>query len=122
MENKIISQTIDTPEVILDSQDGKIIFKGVCMPENPNMFFSDIIIWVENYLSSNAGKETLVEFELEYINSMTIKYLFNILSLFKKAKNSTTINWKYKKNDLLMIEKGIEFEYITKLKLNMIEV
>ncbi len=121
MDRLYIKQTTDTPEVVLDPEKGELRFKGVCMPENPNLFFQDIIAWVESYVATPAST-TLVEFELDYLNSMTIKYLFNILSLFKKVETPPVINWKYKKNDLLMIEKGIEFEYITKLKLNMIEI
>lgn len=122
MGDKIISKKADTPEVYMSASEGVIRFSGVCMPENPNLFFNEITEWVQQYLGEHPNNETLVEFELEYINSMTIKFLFNILNLFKTAQHHTTVNWKYKKNDLLMIEKGIEFEYITKLKINMIEL
>ena len=39
MEDRIIKKTVDTPEVSMSFSKGELKFKGVCMPENPNLFF-----------------------------------------------------------------------------------
>jgi len=62
---------------------GILRFSGDSFPENSNEFFEPLIRWVENFVSIPHPR-VRVEFNINYFNTSSSKYIFLILSLLKK--------------------------------------
>ena len=111
----------DTPEVTLDASKGVLHFKGVCMPENPIKFFNELTSWTTEYIK-NPVKDTKLILELEYINSVSMKYFYDLAVSLIADNISPVVHWRHKSGDLMMIEKGVEFEYLTQMKVVIEEI
>ncbi len=122
MDNLIIKATSKTPEVEFYF-NGKIKIKGRSIPEDATIFFDLLQSWIFQYCL-NPHNETIVEVELEYMNSASAKSLLQLLSelteLSQQGKN-LIINWYFESGDDDMIERGEYFENILKFKFNYIE-
>ena len=105
----------DTPEVTLNATDGILHFNGVCMPENPIKFFNELSAWTNEYVK-HPIKKTILILELEYINSVSMKYFYDLAVSLCTEDIEPTVYWRHKPGDLMMIEKGVEFEYLTQMK------
>lgn len=122
MENLIIKATSKTPEVEFLSS-GRILIRGRSIPEDANLFFDELLSWVFQYCT-NPPENTIVNMELEYMNSGSAKSLLKILSgltTITERGNTLSVNWYYELGDDDMVEKGEYFEDILKLSFNYIE-
>ncbi len=122
---KILSSTRDTPEVILDPK-GIIKITGRLIPENPIHFFDPIDEWINEYFY-NPADITCLEICLEYINSVGTKYLLDTIHKIahihlKNKKKNLVINWYYKVDDEDMLEKGTFFSSVLKVPFNFIRI
>ncbi len=123
LENLHIAGTRRTPTVHLDP-DGIIKIEGRSIPEDASLFFIDIMEWIDKYLSFPSEK-TLIEINLEYLNSGTSKYVLQILKRLKElAENNhqLTINWYYEEGDDDILERGEYYASILDLKINYFEI
>jgi len=123
MENLIIDKTSDTPNILLDSLNGKIEISARSLPENAIEFYTPIINWVEEY-SKNPSKETNVNFNLEYFNTSSAKQIAKILLLLKQLSNDNKVNirWHYSADDSDMKSTGERFSKLLNLEFEFIEV
>jgi len=99
---KILSPTKNTPEVILDPK-GTIKLTGRLIPENAKDFFKPIEEWINEYFR-NPAEITCVEIRLEYINCAGTKYLLDMIHNItdvhlKKNTKKFIINWYYDDED-----------------------
>ena len=122
---KIISPTNITPEVILDPK-GIIKLTGRLIPENAMDFFNPIEEWINEYFCSPADI-TCVEIYLEYINSTGTKYLLDLIHKIthihlKNNKKRLIINWYYKDEDEDMLETGTNFSLVFDVPFNFIKI
>jgi|SRR5690554_77972 len=107
--------TESTLEVDLNSDSGKFIFKGESRPENAVTYFEPILKWLKEYyeLSKTSSVNVLVDFDLEYFNSTSYKYILDIFKILKEIsliENMTLeIIWKYDAMDLDILESGNDF-------------
>jgi hypothetical protein len=106
---KIISPTRNTPEIILD-ENGTIKFTGRLIPENAEDFFNPIEVWINEYFR-NPANITCVEICLEYINSVGSKFLLDVLHKIthihlNKNKKRFIIRWYFTDEDEDMLELG----------------
>ena len=123
LKNIHIERTRKTPEVLLNP-DGVIKIEGRSIPEDASLFFDDILEWIYNYVTF-PKENTLVEINLEYLNSGTSKYVLQIL---KKLSELTAndhhliINWYYEEGDDDIQERGEYYASILDLKINYFEI
>jgi SiaC family regulatory phosphoprotein len=122
---KIISPTKSTPEVILDPK-GIIKLTGRLIPENAIEFFNPIDEWINEYFK-NPAEITCVEISLEYINSVGSKHLLDLIRKIthihlKKNTNKFIINWYYNDKDEDMLEKGTIFSSVLNIPFNYIKI
>lgn len=122
MENLLIKGTNKTPEVEFFF-NGRIRIKGRSIPEDASVFFDHLQTWVFQYCL-NPHNDTVVDIELEYMNSASAKSLLQLLSeltgITQQGK-SLTINWYYEEGDDDMVERGEYFETILKFPFNYCE-
>ena len=107
MENLEISPTTNTPHVILDARNGRLIISGRSIPEDPDVFYAKIFNWVDEYFSKSA-KDTEIEFKLEYVNSGSSKYILELLREIHRLSNNknTRVVWCYERDDESIQELG----------------
>lgn len=76
MEEKmiVIKEDYFTPEVILDSENGKISIRGRCTPIHANLFFLPLTQWAQRYATS-PHNPTLVNIYVDFLNSSSKPYL-----------------------------------------------
>lgn len=122
MENLFIKATNKTPEVEF-IHSGRIKITGRSIPEDATVFFDHLQSWVFQYCL-NPQNTTVVEIDLEYMNSASAKSLLQILSeltnVVQKGKG-LTINWYYEPGDDDMMERGEYFENILNVPFNYLE-
>jgi hypothetical protein len=122
MEKLAIKGTSRTPEVEFDVK-GSLKIKGRSIPEDAGLFYNHLYSWIFQYCM-NPKPETVVNLELEYMNSGSAKSILQILrelSTILQSGNKLDINWHYELGDEDMLEKGEYFESILKHQFNYIE-
>lgn len=123
-----IDKTKDTPAVVFDIENNSFSIKGRSLPENALEFYKPIYDWIVEYSETNKDKGILLNLDLEYMNSSSIKLIFHILNKIDvhysetNAKNETGINWGYRKNDELTKLKGREYKAYFTLPIKLVTI
>lgn len=118
-----IEGTRKTPSISLDPQ-GIIKIEGRSIPEDAELFFKDVELWMNEYIHSNS-ESTRVDLSFEYLNSGTSKVILHILKSLKELSASghkLIINWYYEEGDDDILERGEYYASILAIKINLIEV
>jgi hypothetical protein len=114
LDNLHIAREKSSPEVSLDSETKVHYIGGESYPENTKSFYTPIIEWIEEFLSSlEDGEETVFNFEMIYFNSSSSKVLMDIFYILDDAvaddNKSVVINWIYDERNDSAEEYGEEF-------------
>ena len=123
METIRIKRTDDTPNVILDAENGLFEISERSFPQDATSFYSPIINWVNKFAAGPKQKINFI-FKLEYFNTASSKQLFTILNLLDgiSPKENVTISWYYLKGDKDMHTSGLRYSKLTNLRFNFIEL
>jgi hypothetical protein len=124
MKELVIEKTVKTPYVNFDSQSGILKIIGRSIPENPEDFYSKLFDWVNEYFKSPQD-ETLINVQLEYINSGSSKFildLFHLIQDYKIKGNSCKINWYYEEDDEAVLELGKHYQTIIDVPFKLVEI
>ena len=92
MEDLIIKQTAETPEIKFNVS-GHLLIKGVSIPENITNFYTPVINWIKD-LENNMPNDVKLVFEIEYINTSSTRAFIEIIkkvNLLNDKCNSITI-------------------------------
>ncbi len=124
MESIKIERTRKTPDVIFNSETGKIQIEGKSIPENSIEFYKPLVDWIDEY-GNNPVENTEVNIKLEYFNTSSSKCILDVfkkLETIYKDNNSVVINWYYEEDDEDMLEAGEDYQSILKIPFKMIEM
>jgi len=123
LEKYIIQSEEDTPEIILDPEDGILKFKGKSIPENAVSFYKPIIDWLHSY-KENPADHTQISFKFDYYNTATDRQLVKILLILEEISknNSVDIDWYYNTGDISMLNDGRKFKELIDLNIEIIEL
>jgi hypothetical protein len=117
-----IKGTSKTPEV--DFSPGMIKISGRSIPEDALSFYQPVVKWIDNYIL-NPEKFTKVSFAIEYINSGSNRFIYNILKAldecFKKGHN-ISVSWYYEEDDDTINNLGQDFKALFELPFNMVTI
>lgn len=134
MEKLYISPTAITPEISFSPEENTFFIRGISSPEDVRALYYPVIEWIKNMATGLINEKTQrysadnplnFTIDLEYFNSSSAKFLFDI---FNELKQLTTagipvkIEWHHDKEDIDMLDAGndisllvgMEFTYITK--------
>jgi hypothetical protein len=108
MEKHVIQEELkNCPGIIYYPETNLLELFGRSIPENPELIFRRLDEWLTSHFDkSNA---LAVNIQLEYINSGSSKYLYEILKRlagFAKTTNAVTLKWLYEEDDEAMLELG----------------
>ena len=121
IDSLILDATEDTPLIDFNTETGVFKISGRALPEDALEFFKPVEEWLQSYVE-NPLDSTLVEMRVDYFNSASTRYIFNILMTFedlidegKEAK----IVWYYKEGDDMIQTKGEELASILEVPFEM---
>ena len=118
MKQLIIEGTKHSPKVELNLT-GEIKIQGRCIMEDSFEFFKPIFTWVKDC----AFKTVNVELNFEYINTSSVKQIFNLLLLIKSNQGiqNVYISWYYEEGDDDTLELGKDIESQVNLPFDFFE-
>lgn len=115
-----IKGTSKTPEV--NFKRGFIRISGRSIPEDSVTFFQPLVNWIEKYIT-NPEEITRVDLKIEYINSGSNRFIFNILRLLDesyKQGNKVVISWLYEEDDETIKNLGQDFKALIEVPINLV--
>lgn len=112
MKDFSISGTQSSPAIQGNWGGGVLSMQGDSYPENSYDLFSNVFEWVKSFL--NEGDRPLVlELQLLYLNTSSIKALMDILDMLEDAHQSgraVSVNWRYDQRNERVAELAEEFK------------
>ncbi len=114
--------TLKTPFVLADPENGQVELKGRSNPENSAEFYKPLIDWLDEYITTDKNKITLV-IDLEHFNTSTSKCIMDVMKRVKKihtADGAVKINWYYEEDDEEMLEAAETYEAMTGMNIDKI--
>ncbi len=118
-----IEGTRKTPSISLDPK-GIIKIEGRSIPEDAELFFKDLVTWIDAYVATNS-QNTKVDLAFEYLNSGTSKIILHLLRSLKDMVNADqklTVNWYFEEGDDDILERGEYYASLLGMKINFVEV
>lgn len=108
MEKQIIQEELrNCPGIFYYPDSEKLELIGRSIPENPELIFRKLDEWITVHFERNSRLN--VSIQLEYINSGSSKYLYEILKRFTsyiKSGKQIELKWLYEEDDEAMLELG----------------
>jgi hypothetical protein len=95
----IIEATNESPKVVLNPAEGIFLFEGRSLLLDAESFYQPIIKWLYDY-KKNPNESTKFEFNLDYLNTISSKYILPIIALMENTPNSE-IAWHFREEQLL---------------------
>lgn len=108
MEKHVIQEELkNCPGIIYFPEKNILQITGRSIPENPELIFKRLDDWITLHFGNS--KDLNVTIQLEYINSGSSKYLYEILkrlTAFGQSGNTVRLKWLYEEDDEAMLELG----------------
>ena len=116
METLTIKKTKTTPQIKFDKKSGVLEISGRSIPENSSKFYEPILKWIDKY-NLEPSKQTILKIYLEYFNTSSSKYLYEIFKRFEELhnrenENNVRIEWFYEKGVDELAETGEDYSDI----------
>jgi len=132
MEPLVIDKTEFTPEIILDHKNKNFSIKGVSRPEDVREIYFPVVQWMNKYRDflNGEGKgyfsdddPMIFEFDMEYFNSSSAKFLFDIVDVLREIRKigiRLEVAWIWDEEDTDMKEAGEDLSYLVEMDFNFI--
>jgi len=108
MEKHVIQEELkNCPGIVYYPEINKLELVGRSIPENPELIFRRLEEWITSHFEKN--KELDVSIQLEYINSGSSKYLYEVLKRltgYGRSGKTVKMKWLYEEDDEAMLELG----------------
>lgn len=134
MERLFINKTAITPEIHLSPEENTFHISGTSSPEDVRALYYPVIEWVNLFCAEiidhrkspySSEKPLIFKADLEYFNSSSAKFLYDIFLELKKLTKSgipVIVEWHYDEEDIDLKEAGfdiatlagMEFAYVPK--------
>jgi hypothetical protein len=128
MRKLFVERTASSPKVLLDPENNFFEISGESRPPDVNQFYNDIISWFDDYshllLKSDQGEIPVFNFDLEYFNSSSAKYILDFCKLMSGVRSKgrdVMVRWHYEDDDIDMLESGREMSRISKMPFEFIQ-
>ena len=108
MEKHVIQEELkNCPGIIYYPGSNKLEMIGRSIPENPELIFRRLDNWITQHFDKNGSLDII--FQLEYINSGSSKYLYEILkrlTALGRSGKAISMKWHYEEDDEAILELG----------------
>jgi len=102
-----ITESLDTPRVVLDAENEIFEISGRSLPEDCIEFYGPVFAWLAEY-KLHPNELTRFVFKLDYFNTASSKIILDLLTTLKEIPH-TKIHWYYTEDDEDILESGLEF-------------
>ncbi len=108
MEVLEIEATNYSPHVRFDAESGQLLIEGVSRPENTVDFYRPLLEWLDVYIEQQLAleaaqrKATHLRLNMDYFNSISVKYLMGIILKCKRLYHEgkgLSVEWVYATGD-----------------------
>jgi len=124
MEKHVIQEELKNCPGIIYYPDTNILeLVGRSIPENPELIFNRLDTWITSHFEKHEGLD--VNIKLEYINSGSSKYLYEVLKRltgFGQSGKLVKMRWLYEEDDEAMLELGEHYRNTAGLPIELIMV
>jgi len=124
MEKHVIQEELKNCPGIIYYPDTNILeLVGRSIPENPELIFNRLDTWITSHFEKQEGLD--VNIKLEYINSGSSKYLYEVLKRltgFGQAGKLVKMRWLYEEDDEAMLELGEHYRNTAGLPIELIMI
>lgn len=121
MEKQVIQEELkNCPGIVYYPGSNKLEMIGRSIPENPELIFRKLDKWITQHFEKNGGLD--INFQLEYINSGSSKYLYEILkrlTALGRSGKHIMMKWRYEEDDEAMLELGEHYRDTAGIPLEM---
>ena len=115
-----IEATDSSPRVEFNYTTKVYEITGESRPENASQFYLPILAWLDRFNDfahelPAESKDVNFKFDMEYMNSISMKFLFEILKKLETLKDkgcTIKVEWYYNQRDEDIKENGEEFATI----------
>jgi hypothetical protein len=108
MEKHVIQEELrNCPGIVYYPDSNRLELVGRSIPENPELIFRRLDDWITLHFEKNTGLDVYIQ--LEYINSGSSKYLYEILKRltgYGRSGKQVNLKWLYEEDDEAMLELG----------------
>lgn len=114
-----------TPEIILAPDENKFVIAGKSAPEDVRGLYYPVIEWMEEFANelrkghSYTDKTPLkIKLDLEYFNSSSAKFLFDIFAQLRDLNTSgvpVDVEWHYDEEDIDLREAGEDLSLLCEM-------
>lgn len=108
MEKFVIQEELkNSPGIVYYADTNVLELSGRSIPENPELIFRRLDDWITTHFEKTDGLTARIR--LEYINSGSSKYLYEILKRltgYGRKGNEVKLIWMYEEDDEAMLELG----------------
>jgi hypothetical protein len=108
MEKHVIQEELkNCPGIVYYPDSNKLELVGRSIPENTELIFRRLDDWITLHFEKNSGLDVYIQ--LEYINSGSSKYLYEILKRltgYGRSGKQVNLKWLYEEDDEAMLELG----------------
>ncbi len=111
MNDLLIPYTTKTPEIRF-ATNGKLLIKGISIPENVNDFYPPVFLWLEEF-GKNLTPLVEVVLEIDYMNTSSAKVILQLLKKTVTFTNNGTklkLIWKYHEDEEDMRDLGEDLQ------------
>ena len=126
MKSVIHRATDLPPEIILAPEENRFIIAGKSAPEDVRGRYYPVIEWMEEFAAEvrSGNKYTeqnplLLKLDLEYFNSSSAKFLFDIFAQLKELQNDgipVIVEWHYDEEDTDLREAGEDLALLCEMQ------
>jgi hypothetical protein len=124
MQKLIIEESLLTPAILFDNENGILEIRGTSTPEDSFTYYKPIFNWLDEYTAAPA-KITKLNFIFDYFNTSSSKCVVNILKKVERIfheGHEVEIFWYYHPDDKDMVDVGNDFQSIMKAPFIMKEI
>ena len=112
MDKLFINSTYTTPQINFDAEAGLLEVEGRLIPEDPEIFFSPVENWIDNFRPEKNSK-TIVRFKLSYYNTSSAKKMLHVFKKFDAfflSGSDIKIIWEYEDGDEDTMHDGEDYK------------
>lgn len=132
MEELIIEPERRTPSIRFSPNENVFYIRGTSSPEDVRKLYYPVIEWIKRFneeiLKSeiktfNERNPLRFQFDLEYFNSSSAKFFFDMLMELKKLPLTgvpVSVEWYYDEEDADMKEAGVDFSNLIGMEFTFI--
>ena len=112
MENLNIEATKYTPKIDFNVESKILNITGKSYPENTFEYYKPIVTWIDDFLKEAKDEKILVNLDLEYLNSSSLKAYFDLFDLLEIAQDEgrkIEVKWIYDEENDVREELAMDF-------------